>query len=112
MKFMFLLSHDNAWFASSPDVFKKTADEYETYRQSAVAAGTFVDGFPLKGDVKTVRVRNGKNTTTDGPPFQQAEGHVGYFILDLPSMDAAVKEAARIPAARLGSIEVRPFMDV
>jgi hypothetical protein len=60
----------------------------------------------------TVRVRNGKVSTTDGPFAETKEQLGGFFLVDAPDLDDAIRVAARIPSARLGSIEVRPIWDI
>jgi hypothetical protein len=59
----------------------------------------------------TVRVREGETELTDGPFAVTKEILAGYYLLDCPDLDAAIKEAERIPLARYGSVEVRPAMD-
>jgi hypothetical protein len=58
----------------------------------------------------TIRVRNGKVTITDGPFAETKEQLGGYYVLDVPDLDAAVEWAAKLPNAPRGSIEVRPVM--
>jgi len=58
----------------------------------------------------TVRVRNGKVSTTDGPFAETKEQLGGYYLLEATDLNDAIKVAARIPGARTGSIEVRPIM--
>ena len=58
----------------------------------------------------TVRVRDGKTLTTDGPFAETKEQFGGYYILDCKDLDQAIEFAAQIPTARDGSIEVRPQM--
>ncbi len=68
-------------------------------------------GLPLAPpkDAKTVRVRDGSTQTTDGPYIDALGAVGGYFILEADELDAAIKVASQIPAARLGgAIEVRP----
>src|SRR5216683_7376933 len=61
---------------------------------------------------RTVRVRQGKTSVTDGP-FAEAKEHVGGFILvEAANMNQALEIAAGIPLAKLGSIEVRPIMKI
>jgi hypothetical protein len=74
------------------------------------AAGVYVDnyGFAPDKDVTTVRVRDGKTTTTEGPSFEVAEKLNGYYLLDCTSLDEAISWAAKIPYARFASVEVRP----
>lgn len=114
MKYMITLYHDAAAIASrpDPDAFEKLGAEYEKFTQSVRAAGSLVDGNPLKTEVKTVRQTNDKAVATDGPVYAAPQGMVGYYILELPSMNAAVEAAARIPAAALGSVEIREFMEM
>lgn len=58
----------------------------------------------------TVRVRNGKTQTTDGPFAETKEQLGGYYLLDCRDLDEAIAYAARIPSATYGSIEIRPVM--
>ena len=58
----------------------------------------------------TVRVRDGETQVTDGPFATTKEILAGYYILDCPDLDEALRQAARIPLARYGSVEVRPIM--
>ena len=57
----------------------------------------------------TVRVRDGKTLTTDGPFAETREQLGGYYLIEAKDLNAAIEIAARIPSARLGSIEVRPI---
>jgi hypothetical protein len=60
----------------------------------------------------TVRVRDGRTLTTDGPFSETKEALGGYYLLDAPDLDAAIELAGRIPAARMGgAIEVRPLVE-
>ena len=57
----------------------------------------------------TVRVANGKTTVLDGPYAETKEQLGGYYIVDVPDLDAALSWAARCPAASHGAVEVRPI---
>jgi hypothetical protein len=57
----------------------------------------------------TMRVRNGKALTTDGPFAETKEQLGGYYLIDVPNLDEALKWAAKIPGAFDGSVEVRPL---
>jgi hypothetical protein len=59
----------------------------------------------------TVRVRNGKAATTDGPFVETKEQVGGYFVIEAADMNEAISIAARIPGARLGCVEVRPIAE-
>ena len=70
------------------------------------------DALEPVGTATTVRVRNGTMLTTDGP-FAETKEHLGGFILiEANGLDDAIRIAAGIPLARLGSIEVRPVMEL
>jgi hypothetical protein len=60
----------------------------------------------------TVRVRNGKVTLTDGPFAETKEQLAGFYLIDAQNLDDAIQVAAKIPPARVGSIEVRPVRDL
>ncbi len=85
---------------------------YGAYTQEGRAAGVIQGGEALhpSATATTVRVRDGKRTTTDGP-FAETKEHLGgYYVLDCENLDQAIEWAARIPHASTGSIEVRPIM--
>ncbi len=76
-----------------------------------IQAGQFKAGDRLKptSTASTVRVRNGKVTTTEGPFAETREQLGGYYLVEAKNLDEAIGIAARIPGARVGSIEVRPI---
>jgi hypothetical protein len=90
----------------------KLFQEYMAFTQGIVKAGKFKAGDPLEptATATTVRVRNAKTLTTDGPFAETKEQLGGYYIVEAENLDEAVAIAARIPGARTGSIEVRPVM--
>jgi hypothetical protein len=75
------------------------------------AAGVLLDnnGLAPSGSATTVRVRDGQTLIADGPFAETHEQLGGYFLLNCPDLDEAVKWAAKIPAAQAGSVEVRPL---
>lgn len=75
-------------------------------------AGAIKGGNALQpsGTATTVRVRDGKLSTTDGPFAETKEQLGGFYLVEAPDQKAAVAMAAKIPGARFGSIEVRPIM--
>jgi hypothetical protein len=89
---------------------KKVTDEYMEFTKSIVQAGHFKAGDRLKPvtAASTVRVRNGKAITTDGPFAETREQLGGYYLIEAKNLDEATAIAARVPGARFGSIEVRP----
>jgi hypothetical protein len=60
----------------------------------------------------SVRVRNGKPLVTDGPFAETREHLGGYFLIDARDLDEAIGIAARIPGARVGTVEIRPVMEL
>jgi hypothetical protein len=78
--------------------------------RDAQAAGVLesTGGLP-SGNTTTVRVREGKTLTTDGPFAETHEQLGGYFLLDCENLDEAMAWAAKIPAAQYGAIEIRPL---
>lgn len=76
--------------------------------------GVYVAGDPLMPTetATTVRVRSGDVVTVDGPFAETKEQLGGYYILDCQNLDEALGYAAKIPTAALGSIEVRPVMEI
>jgi hypothetical protein len=86
--------------------------EYGEYTQSIIQSGNFKagDGLQPTTTATTVRVRDGKTLTTDGPFAETREQLGGYYLVEAKDLDAAVAMAARIPGAKYGSIEVRPVM--
>lgn len=86
--------------------------EYWAYEKAVTEAGVKVASEALY-DVSaatTVRVRGGQRSVTDGPFAETREILGGYYVLDVPDLDAALDWAARCPGATRGSIEVRPIM--
>jgi hypothetical protein len=75
-------------------------------------AGVIQGGNALKptATATTVRVREGKRLTTDGPFAETKEQLSGFYLIDAADLDAAIAMAGKIPGARFGSIEVRPIM--
>jgi hypothetical protein len=85
--------------------------EYGAFTQSIIQSGNFKagDGLQPTTTATTVRVRDGKTLTTDGPFAETREQLTGYYLVEAKDLDAAVAIAARIPGAKTGSIEVRPI---
>ncbi|MEM7172972.1 MAG: YciI family protein [Pseudomonadota bacterium] len=76
-------------------------------------AGVMRGGDPLEptATATSVRVRGGKTETMDGPFAETKEQLGGYYILDCAHLDEAIKYASMLPAAELGTVEIRPIMD-
>ncbi|MBR1123876.1 YciI family protein [Bradyrhizobium lablabi] len=91
---------------------KAMTGEYGAFTQSIVQSGHFKagDGLQPTMTATTVRVRDGKTLTTDGPFAETREQLAGYYLIEAKDLDTAIAIAARIPGARTGSVEVRPVM--
>ena len=91
---------------------KEMSADYGAFTQSIVQSGHFKagDGLQPSTTATTVRVRDGKMLTTDGPFAETREQLGGYYLVEAKDLDTAIGLAARIPGAKEGSIEVRPVM--
>lgn len=98
----------------SPEEMKTMMGEYETFTKDIVQKGQYVAGEALQPvrTATTVRVREGKVLTTDGPFAETKERLGGFYLVDAPDLNEALRIAGRIPGARFGCVEVRPIMDV
>ncbi|HVU02493.1 MAG TPA: YciI family protein [Polyangiaceae bacterium] len=85
---------------------------YKEFTDSIVKSGHMKGGNALQptSTATTVRVRDGKTLTTDGPFAETREQLGGYYLVEAKDLDEAIKIAARIPSSKWGSIEVRPVM--
>jgi hypothetical protein len=112
MKYMLLIYTDPAAF--DPTQGEKIMGEYMAFTQEILDSGEMVSGDPLQGSetATSVRVRNGKRSTTDGPFAETKEVLGGYYIVDVKDLDRAIELAAKIPDVRTATVEVRPVMDI
>jgi hypothetical protein len=112
MKYMLLIYGDER-------ALTDTARE-ECYKESTELAhqlkleGRYLGTSPLQhtSTATSVRVREGKHLVTDGPFSETREQLGGYFLVTAEDMDEAIKIAARIPAARMGTVEIRPIVEI
>jgi hypothetical protein len=91
---------------------KNVTAEYGAFTQGIIQSGHFKagDGLQPTSTATTVRVRDGKTLTTDGPFAETREQLAGYYLVEAKDLDTALAIGARIPGARTGSVEVRPVM--
>ena len=99
-----------AMFGNTPEMNAVLA-EAGADRQRLMAAGIVPEALVLPDAAVTVRIRGGQMARTDGPFMETKEVLGGFYIIDAPDMDGAVREAARNPMAKLGAVEVRPVVD-
>jgi hypothetical protein len=112
MQYLLMIYRNEAEFSNmEAAAAKQIMEEYGAFTQSIIQSGNFKAGDRLQPatTATTVRVRDGKTLTTDGPFAETHEQLGGYYLIDAKDLDAALAIAARIPGARHGSIEVRPI---
>ena len=113
MKYLLLIYQDEgSWAGLSEADQGKLFEEYMTYTRNIKKNGNYIGGEALQpvATATTVRVRNGKTMTTDGPFAETREQLGGYYLVEAKDLDEAIKLATGIPDVRMGSIEVRPIM--
>lgn len=78
------------------------------------AKGHYLAAAPLHptATATSVRVRDGKPVVTDGPFAETREQLGGFYLVDAKDLDEAIRIAARIPPARVGTVEIRPVMEI
>jgi hypothetical protein len=96
----------------SPEEAQAEMPRWFSYTQELQDAGVMRAGEALQGDdtATTVRVRDGQRLTSDGPFAETKEVLGGYYVIDVPDLDAALGWAEKIPSVGYGSVEVRPVM--
>jgi len=87
--------------------------EYFAFTEGIRKSGHYVAGEALQPvqTATTVRIRNGKVSTTDGPFAETKEQLGGFYMIEARDLNDAIQIASKIPSAKLGSIEVRPIVD-
>jgi hypothetical protein len=113
MQYMLLIyDSEEAWAGLSQEEQGQLMSEYGTFTQAVKDAGAHVAGDALHGTstATSIRVRDGERLVTDGPFAETKESLGGYYLIDVGTEEEAFDWAARIPSARLGTIEVRPVV--
>src|SRR5258708_76720 len=87
--------------------------EYFGFTEGIKKSGHYLAGNALQPvrTATTVRIRNGKVSTTDGPFAETKEQLGGYYLIEAQDLNDAIQVASKIPSSRIGSIEVRPIME-
>ena len=112
MQYLLMIYRNEAEIGKmGPAERKQVTADYGAFTQSIVQSGHFKAGDRLQpaSTATTVRVRDGKTLTSDGPFAETREQLGGYYLVEAKDLDGALAIAARIPGARYGSIEVRPI---
>ena len=117
MKYAMLIYGDDSQWVDLPDddnarLRSEEMPEWIALFEELGKADPSVSGKELNGrsTAKVVRVRGGERIVTDGPFAETKEIVGGAFVIDLPDLDEAIRLAALVPAARHGSIEIRPVV--
>jgi hypothetical protein len=114
MNYMLMLNETAAEFARRADPGETEAywGGWNAFIGAMAAAGVIVKGDGLQGPTlaTTVRIVDGRRHVQDGPFADTKEQLGGYFVIDVPDLDAALDWAARAPCALTGSVEVRPVL--
>lgn len=112
MKYMLLVYLDEHALSESEreDCYVKSAK----LAQDIHSSGHYLDASPLHltSTATSIRVRDGKSLVTDGPFAETREQLGGYYLINAKDLDDAIGIAERIPAARWGTVEIRPVMEI
>lgn len=114
MQYMLLIYNDPAFEpAYGTPEFTEMMGGYFAVNARMKADGVLRSGEGLQGveTATSLRIKSGKVETMDGPFAETREHLGGYYVIDVPDLDAALTYAALIPSAHFGTIEVRPLMD-
>jgi hypothetical protein len=114
MKYLCMIFEDESiWPAMSPDTAGKMLSEYGALTEDIKKSGQYISGAQLQPSTTatTVRVRNGKMLSTDGPFIETKEQLVGFYLVEARDLNEAIAIGARIPSARHGVVEVRPLVE-
>ena len=112
MKYMLLIYGNEAnMLSASQETATQMTAAYAAYTEAVKKAGVLLGGDRLRPTTaaSTVRVANGKTQVLDGPYAETKEQLAGYYMIDVPDLDAALSWAAKCPGAAVGTMEVRPI---
>ena len=112
MEFMLVLFSDpKPLFTMKPEDMEKMAGAYYAFTQALQNEKAYLESRRLKmaSEATTVTLENGKSKVVNGPYIETKEELAGYYLIDVPDLDAALKWAARCPTAGHGHVEVRPI---
>jgi hypothetical protein len=115
MRYLLMICTDESSLAAmSPAEGQAVMAEYDAYMQEMGGRGVLQGGERLHPttEATSIQVRDGKVLTVDGPFAETKEQVGGYFVVDCKDLDEAIEVAAKIPGARIGTIEIRPIWDM
>jgi hypothetical protein len=114
MKYILLIYlEEKGWDSLTEQQRQGIYGEYRRFTEEIIASGNYVSGSELHpvATATSVRVRDGKVLSTDGPFAETKEQLGGYYLVEAKDLDEATAIAARIPSATVGTIEVRPLAE-
>ena len=114
MRYLCLIyENEKHWETMPPAESEAIMGEYFAFGDGIRQKGKFVAAEALQPTqtATTVRVRNGKISTTDGPFVETKEQLGGFYLIEAEDLNEAIQIAAKIPSARFGGVEVRPVVD-
>ncbi len=114
MRYALLICTDeNAMLAAGPEEASAMMAEYDAFNDEMGRLGVLGGGERLRPttDASTVRVHNGDVVVSDGPFAETKEQLAGFYVVECADLDRAIDVASQIPAARHGTVEVRPVWD-
>jgi hypothetical protein len=115
MKFLLIVHHDEEAFNKIEKEKRQQmlAESIELTHQLH-AAGQYLSASPLQpaATAVIVKVREGKPLVTDGPFIETREQIAGYFLINALDLNEAISIATRVPGARIGTVEVRPLIEI
>ena len=108
---LMIYGNEAGMLAASKDQVTQMSAAYAAYTEAMRQAGIIRGGERLRptSEATTVRVKGGKTDVIDGPYADTKEQLGGYYLIDVPDLDAALSWAARCPGAATGTLEVRPI---
>jgi hypothetical protein len=115
MKYLLLCCHEEKKLDSMSEGERVALmDETSAYCDALQRSGQLIVAEPLEPvqTAMTVRVRNGKVSVTDGPFAETKEQVGGFFLINAQDLNEAIQLASKFPSVRLGSMEVRPVMEM
>lgn len=114
MRYLCLIYDEERKWAEMPaDESDAMMGEYFAFTQGIRDSGHYVAGEALQpvSTATTIRIRNGRLSTTDGPFAETKEQLGGFYLIEARDLNEAIQVASKIPSARIGSIEIRPVVD-
>ena len=114
MRYLCLIYEDETnWQKMPKDQADAVMGEYFSFTDEIKRSGQYLGGEALQPThtATTVRVRNGKISTTDGPFAETKEQLGGFYLIDAKDLNEAIQVAAKIPSARFGEVEIRPGVE-